>query len=171
MNLTSDNLSAENILKTLGAVKWGAPGSAAGGAEAVRQFLEGVGIDTARVVVADGSGVSRYDLTSPAAVTTLLAAMKRRTDLFRTWYATLPVAGVSGTLAGRMRGTPAQGNLHAKTGSLEGVSSLSGYVTTAEGEELAFSILMEHFPGKVREYRRVQDRLGAFMAGLKRKAF
>jgi serine-type D-Ala-D-Ala carboxypeptidase/endopeptidase (penicillin-binding protein 4) len=171
MNLTSDNLSAENVLKTIAAEKWGAPGSAAAGAEAVRQFIEGIGIDTARVVIADGSGVSRYNLTSPAAITTLLAAMKRRTDLFRTWYATLPVAGESGTISGRMRGTPAQGNLRAKTGTLEGVSALSGYVTTADGEELAFSMLMEHYPARGREYRHVQDRLGAFLAGLKRKAF
>jgi D-alanyl-D-alanine carboxypeptidase/D-alanyl-D-alanine-endopeptidase (penicillin-binding protein 4) len=171
MNLTSDNLSAENVLKAIAVQRWGTPGSAAAGAEAVKLFIGGIGIDTARVVIADGSGVSRYDLTSPAAITGLLASMKRRGDLFRTWYATLPVAGESGTIAGRMRGTPAQGNLRAKTGTLEGVSALSGFVTTADGEELAFSILMEHYPAGGREYRRVQDRIGAFMAGLKRSTF
>jgi D-alanyl-D-alanine carboxypeptidase/D-alanyl-D-alanine-endopeptidase (penicillin-binding protein 4) len=171
MNLVSDNLSAENILKTLAAEKTGIPGSAVAGAEVVRRFLAGIGIDTTRTVIADGSGVSRYNLTSAGAVTTLLAAMRRRTDMFPIWYATLPVAGVSGTVSARMRGTPAQGNLHAKTGTLEGVSSLSGYVTTADGEELAFSILMQHYPARAREYRRVQDRIGAFLAGLKRGAF
>jgi D-alanyl-D-alanine carboxypeptidase/D-alanyl-D-alanine-endopeptidase (penicillin-binding protein 4) len=171
MNLVSDNLSAENVLKTMAAEKTGTPGSAAAGAEMVRRFLAGIGIDTTRMVIADGSGVSRYNLTSAEAVTTLLAAMRRRTDIFRTWYQTLPVAGVSGTVSARMKGTPAQGNLRAKTGTLEGVSSLSGYVTTADGEELAFSILMQHFPQRAREYRRVQDRIGAFLAGLKRSAF
>ena len=171
MNLTSDNLSAENVLKTMAAEKTGIPGSAAAGAAVVKRFLAGIGIDTMRTVIADGSGVSRYDLTSAEAVTTLLGAMRTRTDIFRTWYQTLPVAGVSGTVSTRMRGTPAQGNLRAKTGTLEGVSSLSGYVTTADGEELAFSILMQNFPLRAREYRRVQDRIGAFLAGLKRSSF
>jgi D-alanyl-D-alanine carboxypeptidase/D-alanyl-D-alanine-endopeptidase (penicillin-binding protein 4) len=171
MNHVSDNLSAENVLKTLAAEKTGVPGSAAAGAEVVMRFLAGIGIDTTRMVIADGSGVSRYNLTSAEAVTTLLAAIRRRTEMFPTWYRTLPVAGVSGTISARMRGTPAQGNLRAKTGTLEGVSSLSGYVTTADGEELAFSILMQHFPRKAREYRRVQDRIGAFLAGMKRSAF
>jgi len=171
MNTVSDNLSAENVLKTIAAERIGIPGSAAGGAEIVRRFLAETGIDTSRIVIADGSGVSRYNLTSASAITTLLASMKRRTDLFRSWYQTLPAAGVSGTISGRMRGTPAEGNLRAKTGTLEGVSSLSGYVTTAEGEELAFSILMQQYPARAREYRRVQDRIGAFLAGLKRRIF
>ncbi len=171
MNLVSDNLSAENVLKTLAAEKTGIPGSAVAGAEVVRQFLAGIGIDTTRMVIADGSGVSRYNLTSAGAVTTLLAAMRGRTDLFPAWYATLPLAGVSGTVSARMRGTTAQGNLRAKTGTLRGVSSLSGYVTSADGEELAFSMLMQHYPARAREYRRVQDRIGAFLAGLRRSAF
>jgi len=171
MNLTSDNLSAENVLKTLAAEKTGGPGTAAGGAQIVKEFLEGIGIDTTRIVVADGSGVSRYNLTSAGAITTLLAAMKRRTEMYQCWYNTFPVAGVSGTISGRMRGTPAQGNLRGKTGTLEGVSSLSGYVTTADGEELAFSILMQHFPARARDYRHVQDRIGAYLAGLRRKSF
>ncbi|HMK37968.1 MAG TPA: D-alanyl-D-alanine carboxypeptidase/D-alanyl-D-alanine-endopeptidase, partial [Bacteroidota bacterium] len=171
MNTVSDNLSAENVLKTIAAERSGIPGSAAAGAAVVRRFLGEAGIDTSRIVIADGSGVSRYNLTSASAITTLLAAMRRRTDIFRSWYLTLPEAGVSGTISGRMRGTPAQGNLRAKTGTLEGVSSLSGYVTTADGEELAFSILMQQYPAGAREYRRVQDRIGAFLAGLKRKTF
>jgi D-alanyl-D-alanine carboxypeptidase/D-alanyl-D-alanine-endopeptidase (penicillin-binding protein 4) len=171
MNLTSDNLAAENMLKTLGAEAFGTPGSAEAGGEVMRQFLAGIGIDTTRIVIADGSGVSRYNLTSAGAITTLLSAMRRRGDLFPIWIATLPVAGVSGTISGRMRGTPAEGNLHAKTGTLEGVSSLSGYVRTADGEELAFSILMQNYPSRSREYRRVQDRIGAFLAGLKRGMF
>jgi len=171
MNLGSDNLSAENVLKTIAAEKTGIPGSAVVGGEAVKRFLAGIGIDTSRIVIADGSGVSRYNLTSARAVTTLLAAMRRRTDLYPSWYTSLPVAGVSGTLSTRMRGTPAEGNLRAKTGTLEGVSSLSGYVTTAEGEELAFSLLMQHYPARARDYRRVQDRIGAFLAGVKRREF
>jgi D-alanyl-D-alanine carboxypeptidase/D-alanyl-D-alanine-endopeptidase (penicillin-binding protein 4) len=171
MNFVSDNLSAENVLKTVAAEKAGIPGSAVAGSEVARRFLAGIGIDTTRSVFADGSGVSRYNLTSAGAVTTLLAGMRRRTDIFRTWYETLPAAGIGGTVSARMRGSPAQGALRAKTGTLKGVSSLSGYVTTADGEELAFSILMQHYPSRAREYRLVQDRIGAFLAGLRRSAF
>ena len=82
MNHVSDNLSAENILKTLAAEKTGPPGSAEAGAEVVKHFLAGIGIDTTHIVIADGSGVSRYDLTTAGTITTLLAAMRRRADLF-----------------------------------------------------------------------------------------
>ncbi|HTY59298.1 MAG TPA: D-alanyl-D-alanine carboxypeptidase/D-alanyl-D-alanine-endopeptidase, partial [Bacteroidota bacterium] len=81
MNHVSDNLSAENILKTLAAEKSGMPGTAEAGAEVVKQFLEGIGIDTTHIVIADGSGVSRYNLTTAGTITALLAAMRRRTDL------------------------------------------------------------------------------------------
>jgi D-alanyl-D-alanine carboxypeptidase/D-alanyl-D-alanine-endopeptidase (penicillin-binding protein 4) len=168
MNLESDNLSAENILKTVAAEKTGMPGSAAAGAWFVRKFLAGIGVDTTRVVIADGSGVSRYNLTSAGTITALLSAVRRRPDLYGVLYPTLPVAGVSGTISSRMRGTAAQGNLRAKTGTLSGVSSLSGYVTTADGEELVFSILMQQYPARARDYRRVQDRIGTFLAGFKR---
>ena len=171
MNLVSDNLSAENILKTMGAERWGRPGTAEGGAQAMRQVLALYGVDSSSMVIADGSGLSRYNLTSARAITTLLTRMARRDDLFPLWYSTLPVAGKSGTLSSRMKNTPAEGNLRAKTGTLSGVSSLSGFVTSADGEKLAFSILMQHFPSAARRYRQVQDRIGAFLAGLKRRDF
>jgi len=171
MNLNSDNLSAENILKTAAALKGGPPGSTESGVHFMMPFLAGLGIDTSRIAIADGSGISRYNLVSADAIVALLAGMRERADLFPSWYRTLPVAGVSGTIARRMKGTPAEGNLHAKTGTLNGVSTLSGYVTTADGDPLAFSILMEFFPGSEREYRRVQDRIGAYLAALKRPTY
>ena len=171
MNNESDNLSAENILKTIAAEKTGLPGSTAGGAGFVKLFLAAAGVDTTTIVIADGSGVSRYNLTTAGTITALLGAMKKRSDIFPAWYASLPVAGKSGTIARRMRGTPAEGNLRAKTGTLEGVSSLSGYVTTADGEELAFSILMQNYPSHAGAYRRVQDRIGELLAGVRRGEF
>lgn len=171
MNHESDNLSAENILKTIAAEKTGLPGTTAGGTEFVKAFLAGLGIDTVSIVIADGSGVSRYNLTTAGTITSLLTAMRKRTDIFPAWYASLPVAGRGGTIARRMRGTPAEGNLKAKTGTLEGVSALSGYVTTADGEELAFSMLMQNFPARAGEYRRAQDRIGAYLAGVRREEF
>jgi D-alanyl-D-alanine carboxypeptidase/D-alanyl-D-alanine-endopeptidase (penicillin-binding protein 4) len=167
MNLTSDNLAAENLLKVTAGLKAGIPGSAAEGIKLLRKYLAMNGIDSAKTVIADGSGVSRYNLVSAASIVRLLATIHSRPDLFPFWYRSLPVAGVSGTLSQRMRGSPAEGNVHAKTGTLEGVSSLSGYVTTADGELLAFSILMEHFPNSSRLYRQAQDRICEYLATLR----
>ena len=93
--------------------------------------------------------------------------MAAEPSLFPTFQHSLPIAGVDGTIRTRMGGTAARGNLRAKTGSLSGVTALSGYVQTAGGESLTFSILMANTPGSVRQYRMVQDRIGAFMAGWK----
>jgi serine-type D-Ala-D-Ala carboxypeptidase/endopeptidase (penicillin-binding protein 4) len=166
MNRVSDNLSAECLLKTLAVSRFGKPGTAASGANVVMQFLSTHAVDTAKIVIADGSGVSRYNLVSPRALVRILAAMDARRDLRDLWHSSLPLAGRHGSLSGRMKETPAAGNLAAKTGTLEGVSTLSGYVTTADGEPLAFSFMMEHFPARSRVYRQVQDRIGAFLAGL-----
>jgi D-alanyl-D-alanine carboxypeptidase/D-alanyl-D-alanine-endopeptidase (penicillin-binding protein 4) len=170
MNQTSDNLAAENLLKVIAGTKAGISGSAAEGIQLLRKYLAMNGIDTAKTVIADGSGVSRYNLVSAALLVRLLATVHARPDLFPLWYKSLPLAGVSGTLSRRMRGTPAEGNVHAKTGTLEGVSSISGYVTTADGELLAFSILMEHFPNSSRLYRQSQDRICEYLATLRRSS-
>jgi D-alanyl-D-alanine carboxypeptidase/D-alanyl-D-alanine-endopeptidase (penicillin-binding protein 4) len=167
MNKESDNLSAEALLKVVGAETYGVAGSAELGATVARRVLAGWGCDTTGIEIADGSGLSRYNLTSPSTIVLLLQAMARDTANFPAFYHSLPVAGVDGTIGRRMIGTPAQGNLRAKTGSLSAVSALSGYVRTAGGEMLTFSILLQNFPGTVRPYRQVQDRIGAFLAGWK----
>jgi len=159
MNKESDNLSAENVLRILGSVRHGSPGTAEKGLHVVREFLSSKGIDTSRVVLVDGSGVSRYNLISPEVITQLLAALYADRNSFSTFYNSLAVAGRDGTLEKRMRGSAAAGVIHAKTGSLAGVSSVSGYAETADGEMLAFSIMMQNFPAGHRHYREVQDRI------------
>ena len=168
MNKVSDNLSAEALLKVVAAEATGLPGSADAGTFLARQLLAGWGVDTLKISIVDGSGLSRYDLTSASAMVRLLQQMSRDTINFPTFYHSLPIAGVDGTIGHRMKGTAAEGNLRAKTGSLSGVSALSGYVRTAFGEPLIFSLLMQNFPGSVRAYRQVQDRIGAFLAGWNR---
>lgn len=168
MNKVSDNLTAETMLKVIAARKVGVPGSAENGARCVNQFLATAGIDTNGIVIADGSGLSRYDLTSPATTIKLLKRMFADSVNFPLYYHTLPIAGVDGTIGRRMRGTLAAGNLRAKTGTLSGVTALSGYVRTLDGEWLAFSIMMQHYPGSSREYRAVQDAIGAILAGLRK---
>jgi D-alanyl-D-alanine carboxypeptidase/D-alanyl-D-alanine-endopeptidase (penicillin-binding protein 4) len=166
MNKESDNLAAENIVKALSAVVSHKSGSTSDGIEVMKRFFSTAGIDTAAIVLADGSGLSRYNLVSPHSIVTLLTAMARRPELFPLFESSLPVAGIDGTLHNRMRGTRAETTVHAKTGSLTGVSSLSGYVRTVDGELLAFSFLMQNFPGSVRPYRNVKDALAVLLAGL-----
>jgi D-alanyl-D-alanine carboxypeptidase/D-alanyl-D-alanine-endopeptidase (penicillin-binding protein 4) len=171
LNKVSDNLSAECVLKTIAAEKLGVPGSAEAGITRVHAYLSECGVDTNRIAVADGSGLSRYNLTSAATIVRLLERVYRDNRSFPLLYHALPIAGIDGTIGSRMKGTVAAGNLRAKTGSLSGVSALSGYVCTLDGEMLAFSILMQNFPGATRPYRLVQDALGAYLAGLKRGEF
>ncbi len=160
-NKISDNLYAELLLKTLGAQKHGAPGTAEKGLFALHQFFSEMGIDTTAFSLADGSGVSRYNLITPDQIIALLKSMYRDFRVQAEFLASLPIAGVDGTLARRMKGTAAEGKLRAKTGSLRGVSALAGYTTTGAGEPLAFSIIMEHFVVPTERIRKVQDRIGA----------
>jgi D-alanyl-D-alanine carboxypeptidase/D-alanyl-D-alanine-endopeptidase (penicillin-binding protein 4) len=167
----SDNLCAENLFRMLGRSVTGEPGSTEGGILAVKTALHLLGVDTARIVTADGSGVSRYNLLTAGTVVRILEAVYERPGSFDRFYQSLPVAGVDGTLSTRMKGTPAQGNLRAKTGTLRGASSLSGYVTTLDGELLAFSLLMQNYPTGPKDYRSAQDSIGVFLSTLRRSDF
>ncbi|HUL43200.1 MAG TPA: D-alanyl-D-alanine carboxypeptidase/D-alanyl-D-alanine-endopeptidase [Bacteroidota bacterium] len=163
-NKESDNLGAENLLKMLGAEGQHAAGSTEGGIAVLKSYLAGLDIDTANCVLADGSGVSFYNAVTPAMITKLLDHQYHTPATFKRFYESLPVAGNDGTLHGRMRGSKAQENVHAKTGSLTGVSALSGYVTTADGKLLAFSILANHFPRSLDALRRAQDTILTYLA-------
>ena len=164
INKPSNNLAAENLLKTLAAEKHGVPGSAVAGLAVVKQYLSSLGIDTTAITLADGSGLSFYNLVSPDAMVQILRRQYDRQSTFKRFYESLPVAGVDGTLKNRMRHTRAEGNVHAKTGSISGVSTLSGYVTTADGKMLAFSIMANHFPGNATPLRNAQDKIMELLA-------
>jgi D-alanyl-D-alanine carboxypeptidase/D-alanyl-D-alanine-endopeptidase (penicillin-binding protein 4) len=116
-------------------------------------------------VVRDGSGLSRHDYVTPEALVRVLDAVSRRPD-FRAFYDALPVAGVDGTLRGRMRGTAAAGNARAKTGTVDKSRTLSGYVTTRGGDLLVFSLLCNNYTVPTREVERVQDAIVARLAEL-----
>jgi serine-type D-Ala-D-Ala carboxypeptidase/endopeptidase (penicillin-binding protein 4) len=171
VNKVSDNLGAECLLKTIAARKGSVPGSAGAAIPHVYEYLSSCGVDTNRIAVADGSGLSRYNLTSSATIVKLLENIYRNDRAFPVLYHALPIAGVDGTIGSRMKGTTAEGNLRAKTGSLSAVSALSGYVRTQDDEMLAFSILMQNFPGATRPYRLVQDSIGVYLSGLRRADF
>ena len=143
INKVSQNLHAEILLRLLGREK-GTAGSVEGGMEVLRGFLNTAGVPRDQYVFYDGSGLSRQNLVAPHAVVQLLryAATQPWGTIF---HDTLPTAGVDGSLADRFAGIPVKGRVFAKTGSLGGVKSLSGYAVTARGESVAFSILSNNF--------------------------
>ena len=151
----SQNQVAELLFKTLGREKGGA-GTADSARRVVERQLRAWGIDSLGFAVRDGSGMSRHDYVSPETIIRVLDVM-RAGPHFNDWYQALPIAGVDGTISSRMRGTAAQGNVHAKTGTVDKARSLSGYVTTADGRMLLFSFLCNNFTTPNRDVERVQD--------------
>jgi D-alanyl-D-alanine carboxypeptidase/D-alanyl-D-alanine-endopeptidase (penicillin-binding protein 4) len=158
----SQNQIAEVFLRTLGHERAGVGTADSGRRVVERQFAEWK-IPSDAFVVRDGSGLSRSDLISPEAIVSILEAM-RRSPNFTVFYESLPIAGVDGTIRTRMRDTPAQGNLRAKTGTLSMVRSLSGYVRTADGRLLEFSMLCNNWTTPQAAVDRVQDTIGAALA-------
>jgi serine-type D-Ala-D-Ala carboxypeptidase/endopeptidase (penicillin-binding protein 4) len=140
----SQNLYAETLLKASGGKTAGIATTEAG-RRAAREVFKGWGIPETEYVMVDGSGLSRYNYVTARSITTLLERMHRDPRHRDAFVATLPVAGKDGTISTRMRGTRAEGNAVAKTGSIANVRSLSGYVKTRDGETLAFSILANDF--------------------------
>jgi len=149
-NKVSQNLHAELILRMLGKA-FAKDGSLAQGTRVVRQFLVDAGVSDADFFFYDGSGMSMDDRITPRAYTQLLAYASRQPWGER-WRDTFPVAGVDGSLASRFRNSSLKGKLWAKTGTLNETNALSGYLQTASGKTVAFSILVNgHRPGSVAE--------------------
>jgi D-alanyl-D-alanine carboxypeptidase/D-alanyl-D-alanine-endopeptidase (penicillin-binding protein 4) len=134
----------------------------------VRNFLRQAGISENDVALDDGSGLSRNDLISANTTVQLLTFMSRH-KYFAQFRDALPIAGVDGTLSTRMRGTPAERNLRAKTGSLSSVASLSGYVTTAAGERLVFSMMLNNYPDAGAVRRDSIDAIAVLLASFQGK--
>ncbi len=139
----SQNWFAEMTLKQLGA-HLGAGGSWAEGLRIERRFLiDSVGIDSTEFSLQDGSGLATSNLIAPHAFTQLLAFARHHRD-FDVIESALPASGQPGTLKNRFGGTPAATAVHAKTGSISGVNTLSGYVDRADGRVLIFSVMANH---------------------------
>ncbi|MBV8115068.1 MAG: D-alanyl-D-alanine carboxypeptidase/D-alanyl-D-alanine-endopeptidase [Silvibacterium sp.] len=144
-NKVSQNLHAELFLRLLGRLE-GGDGSLAQGVRVVRQFLIGAGVDPGDIVLYDGSGLSAQDMVTPRAMTRLLTYANHQ-PWGATWRASLPIGGIDGTLSGRFSDPAHKGRVFAKTGTLAEVSALSGYLVSASGRTLVFSILCnDHNP-------------------------
>lgn len=158
-NVPSENYYAEMLTKALGAT-YGARGSTTAGLAVVRAQLATLGVHPRLV---DGSGLSRANQTTAQQIVRLLQRMDAQ-DAASTWRASLPIAGQTGTLRSRMRGTAAAGRCAAKTGTLIGVSALSGYCATTGGRTVAFSFI----ENRVCNYcaKAVEDRMVSAIARL-----
>ena len=159
VNKHSDNFLAECLFKTIGAVASGKQGNSFYSTQAILTFIEDNAIYSEGTAVVDGSGISRYDQITVGAINGLLEKMYFDLKNFSDFYSSLSIAGVDGTLEDRISEKSEQINFRGKTGTLNGVSSLSGYLTTKSGDELIVSILFEFTRGGSRKYRNAQDEI------------
>lgn len=168
INKRSHNLYAELVLKTLGKIV-GGEGSFTAGARVVTDFLvDVVGVEPSQFEVHDGSGLSPLNRASAGTFVAVLSFLSRSPRLWDPFWASLPEAGTSDGLR-RMYRTAAANNVRAKTGTIERVSALSGYVRSGEGERIAFSILVNDAPS-VSRAKRVEDQIAVRLATFRRDA-
>ncbi len=168
-NQNSNNLYAEALLRVLGA-KLGklspTDSTAQMGLDLVKTTLTQLGVDPSGYAIVDGSGLSRHNLVSPEAIAQTLIAMARSPE--SSFYrASLPIAGISGTLENRFRNTPAQGIVQAKTGTVSGVVALSGYIDAPNYEPLVFSIIVNQ-SGSATTLRQAVDEIVLLLTRLRR---
>lgn len=145
ININSNNLYAEALLRNLKTLA---------GEEIIEDSLTALGINADSYHFVDGSGLSRRNLVTPSAIAQLL-----QTESNESFRASLPVAGVSGTLEDRFQDTPLEGNLQAKTGTMTGISALSGYVELSNYQPLVFSMMVNHYQVSASEKREMMDEI------------
>lgn len=143
LNKHSNNLMTRNLFLTLGAEKYGAPATLEKGARAIKDVLEQRGVPSRKLVLQNGSGLSRIERISASALTHVLRSAYH-SPLFAEFESALPIVAVDGTLKRRFNGSALAGNAHLKTGTLRDVSALAGYVFTVNGERVSFVMLVNH---------------------------
>lgn len=170
MNKPSDNHYAITLFKVVGAVHYSPPGTLNKGVDAVIELFTNIGIARDEYEFLEGSGLTRFNFTTSNVYIQLLKFLYDDVKNFDVFYKSLPVAGVDGTLKKRMVGTEAMYNIHAKTGSINGVSTLTGYAITRDNELLIFYIAMNGFKGANWEpYRNKQDEICEVLCSFSRK--
>ena len=162
----SDNFLAECLFKTLGAEASGVQGNSFFSQQAIQKFLKANNIYTIGTEIVDGSGISRSDQATPLAINGLLEKMYFDLIHYDDFYNSLSIAGVDGTLRGRLISTKAENNFRGKTGTLNGVSGLAGYLATPDGEDLIITIIFEFNKGGWGYYRDIQDQIISLLVDL-----
>ena len=165
INKRSDNFLAECLFKTIGAVATGNQGNSFYSTQTIIKFLKDNGIYSEGTSIVDGSGISRFDQVTVSAIVGLLEKIYFDLAHYKDFLNSLSVAGIDGTLRHRMMGSSAENNFHGKTGTLNGVSSLSGYLSTKNGTELIISIIFQFKSGGAAYYRKVENEIVEILSG------
>lgn len=159
-NKPSDNFLAEALFRKLSSVAdIGSAHPRDRSERMIRSFLNVIDVNARSTSFADGSGLSRENKVTAAAVIELLRGIRARPEMYSEFCNSLTIAGYDGTLRGRMINTPAHGNAHGKTGTLNGVTALAGYVATKDGQLAGYFITMQNFGGGAAQYKRIQDQI------------
>lgn len=166
-NKNSQNLFAEQLLKTIG-LEIENFGSIENGITACNSVFQEMGINPENMIMVDGSGLSRLNLVTPKQIVSVLNYMYQH-KYYLPFYNSLPIAGVDGTLANRMKGSKAENNVRAKTGFIDYARSLSGYVNTGDNEPVAFSMIVNNFTVPLKLAENIQDLVCNRLANLRRR--
>jgi D-alanyl-D-alanine carboxypeptidase/D-alanyl-D-alanine-endopeptidase (penicillin-binding protein 4) len=164
-NMHSINLFAEHCLIQAG-IQLGAKAETVASVDSLISFWESKGMDSKGMFLYDGSGLSLYNAISARQMVFLLKYMKTESEYFDVFYQSLPIAGKTGTIKHRFKNTNAQGNLRAKTGTLDHVRTYSGYVTSKSNREIAFAILLNNYSCKSSEAKAHLEKLMLELANL-----
>jgi len=163
LNKFSNNFIAQQLLKALGAKSKGAPGTTEKGLAAIRDFLEESGLGAEDFLPADGCGLSRNNLTTPKKIVDLLTFMQQKFEYQPEYFSSLAIAGVDGTMRKRLRSPKVQDRVRVKTGLIDGVSCLSGYIYSYHDELIAFSIMMNKNRNQHHICKSIQDKIVEFL--------
>ncbi|MDA3860179.1 MAG: D-alanyl-D-alanine carboxypeptidase/D-alanyl-D-alanine-endopeptidase [Melioribacteraceae bacterium] len=167
LNKDSDNLSTEMTLRAMAFERYGKYASAKKGIKLLDSLIVEVGLNPKNYRLVDGSGVSHYNLVSDELLNEILIYMNLyHPKLFDVLYNSFPIAGVDGSLKDRMKKGTAHNNVHAKTGTLSGVSALSGYLHSKSGDLISFSINTQNFVGSARTARNFQDEICEILSNM-----
>ena len=166
MNKISSNFIAEMLVKTLGAELKGSPGTWPKGLEVAEDLLHELGIARGTYVLKNGSGLNDTNRFTARQIATLLQAVWKKFPVASEFISSLGIAARDGTMRMRMEGTDAAGRLRAKTGTLERVTALSGYVQSMGGERFVFSVLVNDWSGRSGPVISSIDRLGVMLASV-----
>lgn len=163
-NKESDNLTGEMLLRLFAYKKFNTPGSSEKGSEVVKSYITNLKLDPSKYQIIDGSGLAPTNYINNDLIITILENIYTNQEKFNIFYESLPIAGVDGTLSRRMKNSPAYNNVRAKTGTINGVSSLSGYVKNKNGDILAFSIFIQNHVSQLSKARFFQDEICKILA-------
>jgi len=159
LNKFSNNFVAEQIVKTLAAEKFGPPGTTENGLKVIHEYMRSLGVAQDRFTIVDGSGLSRQNRVTPNQIIRVLEHVSQDLSIFPEFISALGVMGVDGNVRKRMNGVEESQKARVKTGTLNSVSSLSGYFQSRDGERFAFSILMNDLKCRNGQALNIQDRI------------